>query len=69
MWVAWIRGCTPTVEHPKGSKLILHPAMQALVQYLCEMQQTMMFGNWATMKNYKDNYFCESPKMIHDVEL
>ena len=47
MWVAWLRGCTPTLEQPRGSALILHPALQALVQYLAAMQQSLMFGHWA----------------------
>ena len=45
LWVAWLRGCVPTLEQPRGSKLIVHPALQALVSFLIDICKLRVFGN------------------------
>ena len=47
LWVAWVRGCVPTLEQPRGSKLIIHPALQALVKFFIDLQNVRVFGNLA----------------------
>lgn len=45
VWVAWLRGCVPTLEQPRGSKLIVHPALQALINFLIDICKLGVFGN------------------------
>ena len=34
LWIGFIRGCAPTLEQPRGSVLMCHPTMQALIRFL-----------------------------------
>ena len=45
LWVAWLRGCVPTLEQPRGSKLIIHPVLQAFATFLQELQPMRSFGD------------------------
>ena len=44
-WIAWLRGCVPTVEQPRNSHLVYHPAVQWWIQWLSNMQASHKFGH------------------------
>ncbi len=46
-WIAWLRGCVPTVEQPRNSHLVYHPGFQWWIQWLSHVQASHKFGHLA----------------------